>query len=67
MGGVTKEEILKRRKEVARLYLEHGTSLTTIADLMKVNRKTIWQDLNKHIMPELSKNTHLANYWIIIG
>lgn len=44
-GPYTKAERAKRRKEVFRLHFEIGYSASEIADMMKINRNTINDDL----------------------
>lgn len=44
-GPYTKDERETRQKEVSRFYFEFGYSAVKIADLMKVNRNTINEDI----------------------
>ena len=45
-GPYTKNDRTKRRNEVFRLHFEHGYSAVKIADMMKINRHTINDDVN---------------------
>ena len=45
-GPYTKQEIIDRKNEVHRLHFEYGYSARKIADLMKVNRNTINDDIS---------------------
>jgi len=45
-GPYSKGNRLARRKEVHRLHFEYGYTASQVADLMKVNRNTIYADLN---------------------
>jgi len=45
-GPYSKSNRLARRKEVYRLHFEYGYSASKIADLLKINRNTIYGDLD---------------------
>ncbi len=54
-GPYTKQEIIDRKNEVYRLHFEYGYSARKIADLMKVNRNTVNDDI-KQLYSTLESN-----------
>lgn len=59
-GPYSKDEREKRQKEVFRLHFEFGYSATKIADLMKINRNTINEDIKywySNIKEEIKQNS----------
>jgi len=57
-GPYNKTERSKRQNEVAKLHFEYGYSARRIADMMKVNRATINNDI-QFLFDEFSKRTSL--------
>src|SRR3989442_7819844 len=53
-GPYTKKERQDRQNEVFRLHFEYGYSSRQIAEMMKINRHTIDEDIN-HLYSQLSK------------
>jgi len=65
-GPYTKKQRLDRKNEVLKLHFEYGYSATKIADLMKINRNTINDDINQGY-EQLSKdwNKYDIDSWLM--
>jgi len=60
-GRYTKDEKLKRQNEVYRLHFEYGYSARQIAEIMKINRNTINDDVSL-LYSKLQKESDKLNY-----
>jgi len=65
-GPYTKKQRLDRQNEVLKLHFEYGYPATKIADLMKINRNTINDDINQGY-EQLSKdwNKYDIDSWLM--
>ncbi len=65
-GPYSKKQRLDRQNEVLKLHFEYGYSATKIADLMKINRNTINDDINQGY-EQLSKdwNKYDIDAWLM--
>lgn len=64
-GPYPKDERVKRQNEVSRLHFEYGYSATKIAEMMKVNRNTINQDI-KNLYSEIKEELKESNEDLIL-